>query len=51
LGARPEDPPSFIDLGDLTDDQLVSVTRAYRTAAAACDEPAALRALAPLTPS
>lgn len=51
LGARPQDPPSFIFRSDLTDDQLVGVTRAYRTAAAACDEPAALRALAPLAPS
>lgn len=48
LGSRPEDPPDFIDLGDLTDEQLVGITRAYRTAAARCDEPAALRALAPL---
>lgn len=51
LAARPQDPPSFTVLGDLTDDQLVGAIRAYRKAASACDAPAALGALAPLTPS
>lgn len=51
LQARPEGPPDFLELGGLTDDELIAMTRAYRTAAAACDEPTALRALAPLTPS
>jgi len=51
LEARPDDPPSFLSRDNLTDEQLVGITRDYRTAAATCDEPAALRALAPLTPS
>lgn len=50
LAARPGRSSSGPDLAELTDDQLLTATRDYRAAAAAaaCDERAALRAVAPL---
>lgn len=51
LGARTAGPPLALSLDNLTERQLIGITRDYRAAAAACDEPAAVRALAPLTPS